>query len=506
MYILSPAPASAPLSGTAARHVECRSSSRTTLVLLALLAHVASAAAPANSFSGHLQPMFAASSRGDLFEDVHFLAQQQELEEERMERTAQPKTRCMEHSDCSVHARCTSSGKCAVAPLGSMPHIDISMCLLAFVIAGFSLAAGVGGGGLYVPLLMFILSFDARAATALSQAMLFGGAFAAFIYNIQVAHPSRPKRPLINFELALLMAPALMGGAQVGSVLHALAPSLATLLLLLLVLGDAARKGVHSAMNISAKEAKTEDEKGEPPSVEAALQQQPDENAELVWQRSKSAGKWLLLIWALCIALIATKGAFFEICSPIWWIMTFGSAVLLSGLSWMFAGTLSVQEPVDSDDIDFRQDAFPLVKMSILAGAIAALCGIGGGMVMGPILVELKVPPPISAATTATTLVVLSTSTLLIYVSRGIAPWDYAILLSCFTMIGAAVGKVICGWWVRRTGKQSIIVWILAGVTVCSMLLLGIEGTLTFIRDPPAALAFRNFCQGHVHHTVPMTD
>jgi len=172
----------------------------------------------------------------------------------------------------------------------------------------------------------------------------------------------------------------------------------------------------------------------------------------------------------------------------------------------MFAGTLSAQEPVDSDDIDFRQDAFPLVKMSMLAGAIAALCGIGGGMVMGPILVELKVPPPISAATTATTLVVLSTSTLLIYVCRGIAPWEYAILLSCFTMMGAAVGKVICGWWVRRTGKQSIIVWTLAGVTVCSMLLLGIEGTLTFIRDPPAALAFRNFCQGHVHHTVPMTD
>merc|ERR1719162_1445482 len=125
---------------------------------------------------------------------------------------------------------------------------------------------------------------------------------------------------------------------------------------------------------------------------------------------------------------------------------------------------------------------------------------------MGPILVELKVPPPISAATTATTLVVLSTSTLLIYICRGMAPPDYAVLLSGFSMLGAAIGKVLCGWWVRRTGKQSIIVWTLVGVTVCSMVLLGIEGILTFIRDPSKASTFRNFCSGHVHHTVPATD
>merc|ERR1719327_930072 len=133
-------------------------------------------------------------------------------------------------------------------------------------------------------------------------------------------------------------------------------------------------------------------------------------------------------------------------------------------MSWMYANMLSDQEPVDANDLDFREMAFPIAKYSILAGAIAALCGIGGGMVMGPILVELKVPPPISAATTATTLVVLSTSTLLIYICRGMAPLDYSILPGSCSLIGAGVGKVLCGIWVRRTGKQSTIVWILAGV------------------------------------------
>jgi len=425
-------------------------------------------------------------------------ARQQEWEES----TPQPKEHCSKDTECSWHAQCSKNTKrCEVVPLGQMLGADVTMCLLAFVIAGFSLAAGVGGGGLYVPLLMFILSFDTRVGTALSQAMLFGGAFAALLYNVHMKNPARPERPLINFELALLMAPALMGGAQVGSVIHAVAPPMLTLVLLMCVLADAARKGIRSAINMKAKEDKKTDSENAQP-VESSG---PDQNSEKVLARSNSARNRLVLVWILCIALVATKGLLFEICSPAWWILTIATAAVLCGLSWAFAGTLSEQEAVDADDIDFSEKAFPLAKISILAGTIAALCGIGGGMVMGPILVELNIPPPVSTATTATTLVVLSTSTLLIYIIRGAAPLEYSICLSVFTFMGAAVGKVLVGWWVQKTGKQSVIVWTLAGVTVCSMLLMGLEGALTFSRDPAAALAFRDFCQTPIHHSTPPT-
>lgn len=446
----------------------------------------------------HVSPEPAIVKRSTLL-----LQRDEAMQKEWAEAKRQSRMICTEDADCAWHARCKSSTEqCEALRLGQMLGADILMCLLAFVIAGFSLAAGVGGGGLYVPLLMFILSLETRFATALSQAMLFGGASAALVYNFQMSHPSRPKRPLINYELALLMAPALMGGAQVGSVIHALAPPVVTLALLLLVLGDAARKGIRSAINISAKEEKQDDTDTSQPSEATPA----DDKSGEVWARSDSARNRLLLVWVLCIVLVATKGLLFEMCSPMWWTLSVGSAALLCGLSWMFATAVSEQDPVDADDIDFREKAFPLAKMSMLAGTIAALCGIGGGMVMGPILVELKIPPPVSTATTATTLVVLSTSTLLIYICRGMAPPDYAICLSIFTFCGAGVGKMLVGWWVRKTGKQSIIVWTLAGVTVCSMLLMGLEGVLTFSRDSSAFFAFRDLCQGHLHHSIPRTD
>jgi uncharacterized membrane protein YfcA len=280
-----------------------------------------------------------------------------------------------------------------------------------------------------------------------------------------------------------------------------MAPPLLILVLLLLVLGDAARKGVRSAVNISAKEEK-EDKEPQASGVEST----PVAQADAVCERSRAAQLRLFLVWLLCIALVATKGLVFPMCSPIWWILTIGSAVILCGISWMYAGTLSAQVPVDADDLDFREMAHSLAQYSILAGTIAALCGIGGGMIMGPILIEMKVPPPVSTATTATTLVVLSTSTLLIYICRGMAPPSYAICLSMFTLMGAFVGKIVANWWIQKTGKQSALVWTLAGVTVCSMVLMGLEGILTLKDDPGGSFAFRDFCKSPLHENLPKTD
>merc|ERR1719387_1104250 len=109
--------------------------------------------------------------------------------------------------------------------------------------------------------------------------------------------------------------------------------------------------------------------------------------------------------------------------------MNFGTSLLLGLLGWYFANELSTQVPFDDSCIDYRKDAFNLEVKAFLAGVLAAVCGIGGGMVMGPILVQMHVPPPVSAATTATTLLVLSSSTLLVFICRKVAPFDYSLYL-----------------------------------------------------------------------------
>lgn len=437
---------------------------------------------------------------------------------------------CVEDSQCPGHHFCLQQtgiekGICTQIPLGENLGLDLLVGGLAFVIAGISLAAGVGGGGLYVPLLMGVLSFDTHDATALSPFMLCGGAIAAFAYNFNQTNPRNPDEPLIDFQLACLIAAGLVSGAQLGTIAHDIAPPALLVIVLVAVLADAAQKGVNSAKKISANEQKTTVTGGTVPSppIEVdrtsgieltVLDQGGSENlrtsitadgplsiigtAALDTDGSESSRRVrvarfrLVYVWVVVLVMVLCKGLLVKICDPSWWLLN-SATVLLLGLSDVyFARQLSKQVPLDESSLDFRQLSYGLALKSFLAGVLAAVCGIGGGMVMGPILVQMKVPPPVSAATTATTLLVLSSSTGLVYMCRAEAPLDYSIYLSFVTMCGAYTGKVLVGNWVQRTGKESIIVFCLAGITIASLLAMGFLGLFKLFN--PEAWHFHALC------------
>lgn len=340
---------------------------------------------------------------------------------------------------------------------------------------------------------------------------------AAFLYNLDHRHPRSPKRPLVDFELACLLGPALVAGAQIGSLVHAIAPPALLVLLLVIVLIDAARKGLANAQKISAAENAKEKEKavegkakgyskvGDSTSEsqnsdgESLSMSSDDEEAT---SRISHAKMMLFFVWLCILGLNYSKGVLVGICSPPWWGLVIGSTVGLGGFAVWYANTLSSRPPVDENSLDFKELAFPLVRWSALAGMLAAMCGIGGGMVMGPILVGLKVPPPVSAATTATTLLILSSSMSLVYAVRGFAPGDYSVFLPVVTCFGALAGKVAVGRFVRATGKESLIVWMLVGITVCSIIIMGTLGGFRSYENGKAAFALGDLCSAAEHATI----
>jgi len=426
--------------------------------------------------------------------------------------------------------------------LGENWAIDIAVGLVAFIIAAVSLAAGVGGGGLFVPLLLAFYNFDTREATALSQAMLCGGALAAFFYNIVQVHPLNPARHLIDFELALLITPALLAGAQVGTIVHDCIPNVAIIVLLTATLLDSARKSVNCAvksgqceriirnslkMNGSQVELSSgppqERPADRPADEERAARATPltlavapedpakkfavkgitgisnsSEEAELAaGSRTRRAQFKLVLVWVACLTVVFSKGYNLTLCEPQWWGVTVIAVVGLAAFALWFAWQMGNSEPLEGEAFDYVNLAGPLVIRSLFAGTLAAMCGIGGGMIIGPVLVELNVLPPVCAATTATTLLILTSSTAAIYMIRDEAPHDYAIYLCLFTVSGALFGKYASSWWVKRTGRQSVIFWCLSLITIASVVLMASIGVSRAIKHGSDAFQFRNFCSHH---------
>ena len=55
-----------------------------------------------------------------------------------------------------------------------------------------------------------------KDATALSQAVITGGAVAGTLFALFQKHPKKPELPLIQFDLALVLIPSLLLGTSIG--------------------------------------------------------------------------------------------------------------------------------------------------------------------------------------------------------------------------------------------------------------------------------------------------
>lgn len=510
---------------------------------------------------------------------------------------------CQEH--CTEDAQCENfpmrvcskeNWKCThKGLLGRSGGTDIGAAILFFFISGLALSAGIGGGGLYVPLLMVILHFKVREATGLSQACLAGGASTALCYNARQRHPSGHK-PMIDYDLVLVMGPNLLIGALLGSALNTAFPSWLILVLLVCILSHSAWKAMRKAVDTWRKESKGEvpglpdsgdarlrknfcqrllkffgggrhyaefnetehhkkavpaDEAGAPPQMfgfsvgaddgddyedlhpHVPVRPRYDEEEDTIRQICNQAdtydlnsrivdgladgtgqpqfprGKLMLFftMWAVVVVSILARGGratpgIVDYCSVGYWLLPFFTVGLLLVVS-ISAAMRAVKTqagappaPTKEGGLEWTaKTARQIIVWSWGAGTIAALCGIGGGMVMGPKLLSLGFLPQVQASTTATTLFVLSSSTALAFLVQGTSPLDYAIFLAVFTGMGAVIGKAMVDWVVKRFRRPSVIMFILGGIIALSVVVLFIIGAVDIANDDGRDTLFKSFCR-----------
>ena len=89
--------------------------------------------------------------------------------------------------------------------------------LLCWVVTSLAVAAGIGGGGLLVPLYAFVLGLGPQYAVPVSKATIFGVAVGNVFFIAREKHPVA-NRPLIDYNTAVFM----QGGELMGVVVAVL--------------------------------------------------------------------------------------------------------------------------------------------------------------------------------------------------------------------------------------------------------------------------------------------
>ena len=410
---------------------------------------------------------------------------------------------------------------------------------MAFVCAflGLIIAAGggIGGGGMLVPIYVLVLGFTPKFAIPLSNITVFGGAVTNYCMNLSKRHPDAD-RPLVDWDLILIMEPVTILGAVIGSFLNKLLPELvltvALVILLALTCRETTKKGIkvynketaakeaeaalqkESELAKLQKEEAGEDEDAEqiglleednaPPAVPAKLQEIYDEEREVsLW---KVGVLWAVFAVVIAINLLKGGGAF---PSPIGLECgTFGfyfSTVLMFAwiiiVSW-WCRIFLVKRHHEKEELgykyvegDIKWDEKATIDYPIictLAGVCAGMFGIGGGIVKGPLMLKMGIHPQVSSASSACMIMYTSFSATTSFYVFGLLRMDYAVPCLLMGLSVTYIGQLGLTIIIKKLKRDSLIIFSIAGVVGISAVLMGAHSIIAMMS--PSHESEASFC------------
>ena len=409
--------------------------------------------------------------------------------------------------------------KCKRAGLFSNQTNPVVWIGVVLLFIGSSLAAGggLGGGGIFVPLLILIVGLSPKEAVPISQAMIFGGSIVNLFMNYRSRHPTVPTRPLIDYDAVLILEPLMLLGTTVGVVLNTVSPTWLIVVILVIVIGYGAirtsKRGLRQFRKerneriakrkqssvttgdvemivVSAESDEVKEKQDDKDDADTAVttvdtfmgkgilkkvrdesigrtamqeielikwtlannakvmmytpatllqkykisvDKEPEtpENKQLLASIIENEGKQnlrLLFVMGMLILIVvlslirggkagAASVVGIETCSGGYWAVTAVLFVILIILAVVVGKHLSKQHDqkmkchytfVEGDIMWTGRNVYMYPALSAFAGMCGGLLGIGGGMIMGPLLLELGMLPGNTQATSATTVMITS--------------------------------------------------------------------------------------------------
>lgn len=105
-------------------------------------------------------------------------------------------------------------------------------------------------------------------------------------------------------------------------------------------------------------------------------------------------------------------------------------------------------------DIEFdSKNTFRLSYIAVATGIAGAALGIGGGMIMNPLFLELGQMPVIASSTGMYIVMYSAAAITTQYIMTNELLWDYAGVCGLSTILGTYMGITLINNLVKRTGR-----------------------------------------------------
>lgn len=404
--------------------------------------------------------------------------------------------------------------------------------VLIIIVSALANAGGIGGGAIIIPIYTFIFNFTVGDSIPLSKATILSGALVNLILSYNNRLIGDKNKLAINYKLAGFIVPLILGGTMLGIMFTKLLPSVLIFSVLILYLFTSVYKIFKKARELDAKEDILQKEKDKKEKLDEIQELKDNKNVgknikiqeldgfkinkvedtsvksfdELIEPYKKNLILCVSIYFLILFVALIRGGEGFESliginsCSMISWVLFFATEIICFLGSYHVykqekekslkkansnmvelknarkENLLILEDKNKKNEEEEEEDGvtptllYKLFINTYVAGILAGTLGIGGGMVINPVLLKEKFSPEVSAAVSGFVVFFTSLSTTTQFIIAGAFDLEFAFFIFIFSGIGSFIGNVVFKRVLKYYNKPSILVWVLfllLGLSAC---------------------------------------
>ena len=377
---------------------------------------------------------------------------------------------------------------CTHKDLFPLNYSDLFLALLIFGTTTLSTLSGVGGGAIDVLILMFVGSFPLEMAVPLALCDVFGACIVKFCYFVKRRNPLNYYKYLANYKIVLLFVPLYGTFSYIGYLLNSLSPYIFSLCVLFVVLCVSLYKSTAKLIVLYKNKGSCIKDRAEIDGIYDVLVEKENVLMENVVvemdytyvnvskydidlysiMRHREKLFELLLLNGICIGinLVLLLFTFLKLIDEIKFFVYIIQLIFSFFVVFLITCYIFLNKNKKDTIVWNIFNILKLIMASCITGVVSSYVGIGGGMIMNPILVSMKVPPHVVLATYSVSAFYSVTIAIMQYFVFGTVSLAYAFLFFCCGIAGALCGVFL----LHFLNSQKAIVW--------SMVLLFLVSTM----------------------------
>ena len=144
-------------------------------------------------------------------------------------------------------------------------------------------------------------------------------------------------------------------------------------------------------------------------------------------------------------------------------------------------------------DLSSRETINALVLLGFGGGLLSGCVGLGGGAIYNPMLITLGVPPAVSSATGLYLVLFSKVAACFVYFLNDEIQLTFSLWIGFWSTAGIFISVIYAQDYIKRSGRQSIIVWSLVLCFFIAIIIVPIFGAISLKNQHEEGVDIRAF-------------